>query len=333
MKNCLLPIALSTAINSASSFQGTSSFFFQRPGFIQHSSSTAAASVLPTKKLTRRPATIYSWDDGDDQTLTSTFDYDSNVMSTPLHTQNQHVAKLLLSQDKDRTATLARLAAANSKDSSLKLENIRHVEILAVDNGRIDISAVVCDDESCVTILVPIDFLYTCSDDCGKEECILGNIFELDELAIKALEKQAAQICLDDDLLRDYYSQANIDYPWWWVSAHEMGGSLTPYTFPTNTDMVQACDDMKALLNNVSFEDEIKDFARRLVAIQGHKSDDALQARVTAVGTRGFCMRVLVVDEITSQQVSQVDVSYKFEHAISDAPMLRSAVLAAFNSD
>jgi hypothetical protein len=280
MKNCFLPIVPSTAINSACSFQGTS-FFFQRPGFI-HSSS--AAAVLPMKELTRRHATIYSWDNSKDETLTSTFDYDSNVMSAPLHTQN-HVAKLL-SQDKDKAAILARLAAANSKDSYLKLENIRHVEIFAVDNGRIDISAVVCDDESCVTILVPIDFLYTCSDDCGKEECILGNISELDELAIKALEKLTAQISLDDGLLRDYYGQATIDYPSWWVSAHEMGGSLTPYTLSTNTDMVQACNDMKALLNNASFEDEIKHFARHLVAIQGHRSHEALQARVTAVCAR-----------------------------------------------
>mmetsp|Transcript_18095 Transcript_18095/g.26869 ORF Transcript_18095/g.26869 Transcript_18095/m.26869 type:complete len:330 (-) Transcript_18095:252-1241(-) len=329
MKNCVLPIALSATINSVSSFQGTSFLFLQRPaGFIQHSSFTRASAFLPTKELTRRPATIYSWDDSDDQTLTSAFDYDSNAMSTPLHTQN-HVAELL-SQDKDRTATLARLAAAFSKDSSLKLENIRHVEILAVDNGHIDISAVVCDDETCVTILVPIDFLYTCSDDCGREECILGNIFHLDELAMKALEKQTAQISLDNDFLRDYYSQASIDYPWWWIGAREVGGSLTP-----NTDMVRACDDMKALLNNVSFEDEIKHFACRLVATQGHGSQhEVLQARVTAVGARGFCMRVLVVDERSSQkQVSQVDVSYKFEHEISDASMLRSAVLVAFNSD
>ena len=96
--------------------------------------------------------------------------------------------------------------------------------------------------------------------------------------------------------------------------------------------MVQACNDMKALLNNASFEDEIKHFARHLVAIQGHRSHEALQARVTAVCARGFCVRVLLVDETTSQQVSQVDMSYEFKHAISDAPMLRSAVLAAFNS-
>ena len=67
--------------------------------------------------------------------------------------------------------------------------------------------------------------------------------------------------------------------------------------------------------------------------MHGYGRHEAIQARVTAVGARGFCMRVLVVDEITSQHVSQVDVSYKFEHAISDASMLRSAVLAAFNSD
>ena len=282
-------LTLSTAIKSF--FQGGTSFFFQRPGVNYN------LSISPA----RRPATIYSWDDSEDETLTSSFDDQHYVsMSAPLHTQN-HVAKLL-SQDKDKTAALSRLAAANSKDSSLKLENIRHVEILAVDNGRIDISAVVCDDESCVTILVPIDFLYTCSDDCGKEECILGNISELDELTIKVLENLTAQISLDDGLLRDYYGQAAIDHPSWWVSAYEMGRSLTSYTISTNTDMVQACNDMKALLNDASFEDEIKHFARHLVAIQGHRSHEALQARrVTAVGARGFCMRVLVVDETTSQ--------------------------------
>ena len=136
-----------------------------------------------------------------------------------------------------------------------------------------------------------------------KEECILGNILDRDEIAIQVLEKQAAQMPLDDDLLRECYSQTAINYPWWWVSPHEeMGGSsLAPYTsLSSNTDMVRACDDMKALLNKDSFEDEINHFARRLMATHGHGSHEAVQARVTAVGRRGFCMRVLVADEIYS---------------------------------
>ena len=268
-------------------------------------------------------ATIYSWDDADNQRSSSYYSFDERSTLDSFPSQNDITE--LLRQDQERIATLARLAATNCQDSSLILENIRDVHVVAVDSEHIEISAIMCDDESCVTVLVPVRFLNPCNmvDDSGLTECILENILDLDELALQALKQKDLWKKIDSDefLMKDYLSQSMTSYPSWWISATETQSYST----------LKAFQDMKSFLNNHNFEEEIKSFARQLMS-NGNSGYQLLRARVTEVGPLGICLRAMVLDKSSSQERGLViDISHRFDKHVSDADSLRRSVLAAFN--
>ena len=108
-----------------------------------------------------------------------------------------------ITQDKDRTASLARLAAAFSPpERALNVEHITDVSVVDVTHGHIELAALVCDgtSEGCVSLFVPVNFKHECppvgfdDHDDELESCIRTNIDALDvEAELALLQKKARQ--------------------------------------------------------------------------------------------------------------------------------------------
>lgn len=280
-------------------------------------------------------ATIYSWDDKGDERSSNCYRFDEDT-STESILSHTHVTELLL-QDQEKIATLARLAATHCQDSSLILENIQDVHVISIDNEHIEISAIMCHDDSCVSVLVPVQFLKPCNveDDSNLTECILDNILDLDELALKVIHQKDLwnKIDMDGLLMKEYLSQPKNSYPIWWISAEESMNTRSTHLHDIDENCsLNAFQDMKAFLNNDNFEKEITSFARQLISSNEKKGYQVFRARVAEVGPLGMCLRAMVLDRTSSQEQGLViDIYHQFDEYVSDYNSLRRAVLAALN--
>jgi len=62
-----------------------------------------------------------------------------------------------------KVSALAKLAVAFSPlERRITLSDINAVNLLKIDGDRIEIEAVVCDDDSCVSLFIPVDFPNSC---------------------------------------------------------------------------------------------------------------------------------------------------------------------------
>lgn len=191
-------LALSIAISSAA--------------FNHHPSS---AFGIPTRRRLVNPSSarqtqtplsvvIYGWDgeiEEDDTSSTSVLDF-----SMPISAPNALAESL--SQDTDKIASLARLAAAFSPpERALRVEDIKDVHVVDVTNKHIEIVAMICDgtSEGCVSLFVPVDFKQEClpvgyesGDDSNIESCVRSSIDELDVDAELMLLQNKARESQDD---------------------------------------------------------------------------------------------------------------------------------------
>ena len=77
-------------------------------------------------------------------------------------------------------SALAQLAVAFSKTGGLHLQDIADITVLDLQADHIDLQAVVCKMDGCVTLLVPVQFPMPCVDAAAFEESILDNLGQLD---------------------------------------------------------------------------------------------------------------------------------------------------------
>ncbi len=283
----------------------------------------------------KRHVTIYEWEENSSSSNPeSTFDAPSDILSendTKILEEEYTTIAEHLTCNKDREASLARLAVAFSPpDRSVKLEDIHRVHIIEVRNDHIEISAVVCDEADCLTLLVPVTFPHDCnvSDDESSdsmEECVLDNIFELDVEAQEVLrqrqiEKQLEASDQERELLNALYSSDDIHLPSWWKP-------------PVNDDMVEECQKIKGILNQDEFRSQVKALASDGLAF----CDDGdlfeiHRAAVCSIGPAGFYFRAIATKKMQS---AKKNVSYTileipnkaFDGEISEASELRAAVL------
>mmetsp|Transcript_15412 Transcript_15412/g.25682 ORF Transcript_15412/g.25682 Transcript_15412/m.25682 type:complete len:242 (+) Transcript_15412:157-882(+) len=157
---------------------------------------------------------VYGWDgeiEEDDTTMTATRGSGSSFLDLNLDYPTQPPASstrstLLaerITQDRDRTASLARLAAAFSPpERALNIEHITDVSVVDVTHSHIELAALVCDgaSEGCVSLFVPVNFKQECPPvgfedyDDGLESCIRSNIDALDvEAELALLQKKEKQ--------------------------------------------------------------------------------------------------------------------------------------------
>jgi hypothetical protein len=181
-------------------------------------------------------------------------------------------------------STLARLACAFAPDGhGLHLKDLDSVTVLTVDEDHIEISAILCDDGSCVSVAVPVNFPHPCGGLDDMTECILENINELDHQAeglISGVERKEASREDDEKMSHVLINDENIEFPSWWVSP-----SLIP-------GMAEECRSVRNLLNEKDFQPEIHSLASQ--ALKESNEDGFVEkVGVAAVGPAGLILRAL----------------------------------------
>jgi hypothetical protein len=217
---------------------------------------------------------------------------------------------------KDRVGSLARLAAAFSgPGQAVDLKNINQVKVMCVEKSHIDIEAVVCDTERCVTLAIPVNFPNPCTDE-GLMECILENIQLLDEQAgdrLRELESAETHREEDDGVWKTLRSTGEMDLPSWW--------EVCP-------GMTEDCDQLCSLLNEEGFQAEIRALAIKTLLDSGETDFDVEKAAVAAVCPSGVHLRAQA-KRLQKDQHEVVNVPLPFAQPVNDAETLRSAVLNA----
>lgn len=318
---CYTTLVLLVVIRDAQAFEGG-----------RHLPFMASSSRLPQQQQQRREnsaalwVAIYSWDD----------DAPSFVDDAPAAAPvPQYCYSAMDCLSREHVAELARLATAFSPpDRALHLENIEHVEVMAIDDHHIEIEAVVRQDAGVVVALsVPVDFPHRCIDADEFTDCVLHQVEELDHIAedkLHALEWQAAHQEEDErkwmELLGKTEDAKLVDFPSWWV-----------YPNLEILEMADECESVRRLLNEEGFQDEIRALAANSL-LQGHPNGRDLlveQAAVVAVGPAGIYMRArakLLRAHETTDETLILDVPMKFQHEATSVASLREILLSAIES-
>jgi hypothetical protein len=280
------------------------------------------------KKPSPLSATIFSYDEESDS-QTSSFDASSSILDENYPDATSSVSTLI-SNDDTKMSSLARLAVAFSPPGqSLDLEQIRDLQIVNVDPSHIEISAVVCDEMQCVTLLVPINFPHSCGSTTGMEECVLENIDELDEEAQGVIQKRneiehyqaSSQHALDEDIMSALHaSTENVELPNWWISPE------------TNRDLVEECQLIRRLLNQEAYMNEV--IALASIGLQEEMMHDVniAKAIVMAVGPSGLYFRAATTNQDGTYTILDIPLRLRGpdgSQTLNDPESLRAAVLGA----
>ena len=311
----------------------------------QPKSSNRAAQVNPsasTSRPTRRsvgdgptstslPVLIYGWDGEDDpECPTDIFGDDATATAASAAPTMCSPVGIALAEtiqgSQDRVGTLARLAVAFSPpERRIDLDAIDTVQIMCVSESQIEIEAILCESHGCVSLFVPIQFPHDCgptADDSVLEQCVMDNLHYLDMEADNVISsmvkaKKMASETENNDELRELEAQLTSNaavYPNWWV------GPETSY------ELVAECDNIKRLLSDDEFQNDVNSLARKGLEALGLGGDYSVRkAVVTAVGPAGLCLRALA-DFNGSTVLMDVPLPFGGEPQ-RDPQALRAAIL------
>jgi hypothetical protein len=186
-----------------------------------------------------------------------------------------------------------------SQSSILQIRNIEHVEILDLGYDHVDIQAVVCEGEGCVTIRVPLDFPTSCnpytspalggsrSDTqqnrilsssvlSATSECILNQLERLDQAASQVMEKREYVAAHYEEMqASERQRQALLS-----ETAELVGGARdvnptkasSDFELPswwikptTNSELQRECESVVKLLNDYDFIAEVRGLATMMI--------------------------------------------------------------------
>ena len=227
------------------------------------------------------------------------------------------------------TAPLARLAAGHCRSGGLKMEHIEQVSVRAVAFSHVDIEAVVCEEDGCVSLSVPVAFEHPCEvptstswggSGSGElfEDCILRNIQALDDAQLEAAKNRV--FVTDDEIAAStaLRSTEYVDFPSWWVHPS------------VSLDFSKECDSLLRILNEADFQGELLVLAssKLLLLLGGVNFDESAfavrEVAVVAVGPAGLVLRA---STIYNNSAEMVEVPIAFAHTVSNPESLRDAVL------
>jgi hypothetical protein len=271
--------------------------------------SAAPLVSLPTSmtsstrySATLRFATTYlpdGWvDDDDDDSSAARFGSHSNGRIPPIL------------QTPEWVAPLARLAVGHNPHGGLHLQQIEQVSVRNVAPSHVDIEAVVCEQDGCVSLLVPVPFTQPCAPS-AFEDCVVRQIQELDSVQL-----QKATFPLE--------TTAPIEYPSWWI-------------YPTATatlEFAQECTALLGILQEPTFRDDVRTVVtkelRRMLSLEAADVVQVQQAHAVAVGPCGLIFRVSAL-YYGQPEVVDVPVPFAAGGLVSvsdqDPRALREAVL------
>ena len=196
-----------------------------------------------------------------------------------------------LTSDPTITSTLARLASRYSPNP-INLELLNEVRLQSLDNTKIEIEAVVCDEAECSALLVPVTFPEECIVDEYLQECVLRNVHHLDDAGETSMEEK-----------KEFQPNApSVPLPSWWVS-------------PTSPEDLSEVELIRDLLNGRDFQDVIRGLA--MIGLDSNVMNENQKlgyfydrdmiigtVRVDVVGPKGLVMLVQISgfryeDEVT----------------------------------
>lgn len=287
----------------------------------------ALAFVGPLRRgpfLTPRPMAVIYPPEGEDSSWLapdssgldvggSTWMDDDDWAPRLLTEEQLHIAGELT--DVNHLGALARLAAAFAPPGhALHLQNMDSLSIIGVDETHIDIQVVVCGQEGCVTVKVPVIFPEACQN-LHDEECILHQFEELDHQADVMLQLQESAE-KTKELERQWQAQHpedKLSYPPWW----EFSIALT-----------EECDNIKRLLNDDEFQPEMKALATKGLC-EEYMDWDMERAVVSQVGPAGLYLRSKMVNHAVNAEVTavMVDIPIPFGAVVDNVADLRAIVL------
>jgi len=228
---------------------------------------------------------------------------------------------------------LARLAVAFSPPEHMfQLKDVEHIEVISLNEDSIDIEAMLCENDGCVSLSVPITFPKSCRGSDDFEACVVDNIGALDVRASEVLRTKTwkakfnQEAGMDADLQLQMLRDAdNISFPKWWISP------------AVAEDCQRECNYILKLLNDDEFVQDVQNLALAGVQQASLRSldDDKIYsielAAVAAVGPAGLIMRACLRDARTGQ-LDILELPMAFQQPANDAENLRAAVLGAVAS-
>jgi hypothetical protein len=246
-------------------------------------------------------------------------------------------AQFMESLSQNCRASLSRLACAFAPPGHLlHPHDLESAHVLSVNDHQIDISAVLCEADGCIQVFVPVTFPRSCSDSPDMEECILENIEELDHQAYSMIAQENYKV--------QNYEQVQDDERIYMALAEEPIADSMPlwWTFPqfTSAGLDKECRNVKSLLNEADFRDEIQALAtQELLVLYRRKEEpvqvvaavDVLKVAVAAVGPSGILLRAQIrqvdVQRESGERVSMVDLPVQFSQEAGTREDLRASVL------
>lgn len=303
-------LAAILALNGATGFVQENVAFFRSAPSIAFRSPTSSLSAL-----------VFGPDG------TKMDDEDWGDMKEELVTLEQTGAPLGMSQvlTEEQKASLARMASAFAPPGQkLDITHINNIEILSVGSDRIEISAIVCETDGCVTARVPISFPTPCYLSDGLDQCITNNLAHLDEQAqglIREMNLKEENREDDEYIWKVLTSTEGIDFPTWWE---------------TRPGMSEDCDSIRRLLNEEGFQAEIRAVATKaLMDLVEHTETFKVQkTAVVAVCPSGIHMRALVkrTKAMGNEETTFMQVPLGFGQSANDGESLRDEVLRTVNA-
>lgn len=194
--------------------------------------------------------------------------------------------------------SLSRLA---SSLCHAELKSIENIMVTKVTSTEIEMQVVSCDEETCVSIFVPLLLPEACDDEETFEECVVANVKTLDsrvavehEVPEKLVSAKYTVLCAEEEK------------PKWWVDA-------------VDGEMKRACADTRDILNG-EFVSEVVRLAQKLAGRA------VLSARIVRLGPAGIMMSARTDDD------RPTTLDLEFPAVCEDAKSLQRTILGTVAS-
>ena len=233
------------------------------------------------------------------------------------------------------SAKLARLAAAFAPPGhEIHPNQLEAAQVINIDSHHIEISAVTCDTEECVTLFVPVEFPESCTpvdddDDSphSLEACVMENLQQLNDDALERIRKQEWKIDHKEELELDELVWQNLrkeesfdELPKWWIPPKEY------YDSYANIGLIDECERVKDLLNEDEFRDDVVSLATKVCTEQYPLDTFKLtHSAVTRVGPFGLMIKARV--RLDEKDTLTIDLPVKFSSSAETIDELRACVL------
>ena len=235
----------------------------------------------------------------------------------------------------DEVAPLARLVAATSHAD---VRNIQDMHVIELDGNHVEMAATVCEQESCVSLAVPLTFPHPCTpvpdSTTAYQQCILDNIHELEQLNDQQNNSQQQHPSEQQEqqaperLLEDLRRTDNVELPAWWVHPT---ADITAAA-EQQQQLANECHSLLRILNEDDFQADLRHLVATVSGYDNEHRDVVRQAAVVAVGPAGLVVRATVLHERgrvgDDQPLAMVELPIAFQEGVApDSERLREAVL------